>query len=88
MWDLKSRHDECVEVFSEHFNEFCIKLWIKTHVIDVFSLSFLGSADTKVSYLVVKRSFTGINLQTLIEVWSKKSVTYYILKIVKSSSVV
>lgn len=70
--------------FSENFNEICRRQGIQTNVIAELSLNF----STKATYLVDMCSFTRIDLQTLLKVWIRKTVTYYVLKVVKALHIV
>lgn len=55
-----------------------------THLTVKLSWSFGGKDGTKVDYFRNMYSFTRIDFQKLMEVWSRKTITYSILKVIKT----
>lgn len=84
LYELRSRHGRFLEVVSKHFDNFCRRYGIKTHLTTDLSLSFQGNRGTKASYRGTKASY---RVNILIEVWISKTKTYCVLKVVKALSI-
>lgn len=64
LWDLRSMHDDHLEVSLELFNEFYKRQWIKTHEIVELSFNLQGKVDDKVAYLIGRELCMGRRVKT------------------------
>lgn len=83
IWYLRPRHDGCLDVVLENFNEFYIRQGIKRPLTDELSFRFWGKVGAKTTYLVGRWSFTRINLWTPMLVCSRKYENYSYSKVTK-----
>lgn len=70
-----------MKVDFENFNEYCRRQGTNSFEL---SWSLWDKADGKEAYMIKMYLFIGIDFQTLMEVWSRNIVTYYVLKVVKT----